>query len=421
VAIMHLLVVDSAPPSLFVAAQSLSAMPGFSDLKLVVLTRHPEKFAPQSRIPTEFVKCSFATEAEITAAIAPFVRGLCGVVCRQDGSIQYLRKLVPLLPKDILVSTPESLARSTNKQLMRESFARHCPDLTPSFIEIYDDSSETITKVEQSVGYPVIVKPANLMSSFLIQSCRNREQLEKAVPNIFGQIKEVYSRESRKDRPQVIVESYLEGDFYSVDAYVMNEGEVYFCPPVAYIPAEKIGVDDFCLYKRFVPTELDKARIASVNEATAKGIQALGLTHTSTHVELVLTKQGWKIIEIGPRLGRFRHVMYKLAYGIDHSLNDMLIHVGQKPKIHDTLLAFCSAYSIYPDREGTLREIEHIEELKNHPLIQSIQIYATPGDACVFAKNGGRALAQFVVASDNKEAFDELTEFIGKQVHAVVD
>lgn len=418
-----MLVVNHIVGNLVAAVDQMRQTKEFANLEIIVITDRPDfsdKYSRHIRVE-QIIHCDFQDEKDIADKLAPFRQNICGVICRGDRHIQYLRKIVPFLPPQVLAATPESLANSTNKRLMRTSFAKHYPEITPKFLQVLDDSAETLKAIEAQMPYPLIIKPANLFSSLLIQVCNNRAQLKQALGEVFREIRKTYRLRDIHESPQVIIEDYLEGDFYSIDAYAMELGEIYFCPPVSYVPASQIGIDDFSLYKRFIPTRLSDTQIEEANQAVRKALVAVGLTHSTAHVELVLTAQGWKIIEIGPRLGRFRFLMYKLGYGIDHSLNDLKIHLGIKPDIPETLLQHCSAYSIYATQEGILKKIYGIEFLKGLPELKSLKLYSEKGDDCRFAKHGGHAILEFVVACKSLKRFKELTQRIERGVYADID
>ncbi|HEY1645203.1 MAG TPA: hypothetical protein VGF75_02345, partial [Candidatus Saccharimonadales bacterium] len=201
----------------------------------------------------------------------------------------------------------------------------------------------------------------------------------------------------------------------------LGDGEIYVCPPVAYIPAKQIGIDDFFLFKRFMPTKLSASEIEGANGVTKKAIKAVGLEYSSAHVELVLTKNGWRVIELGPRLGRFRDRMYGLSYGIDHSLNDVKLHLGLKPEINTKLIRYSAAYSIYPHHEGKLTAIKGLDKVIGSPYLQWHKVFAEPGKQVAFAKHGGHALAELLIASEDKSEFDKLANEIEQHVYAKVD
>lgn len=387
--------------------------------KLVLITSNPDKYKPSSNL--EVVETDYSEES-IKKALAPYKSSLKAVICRGDKYIQFLCKLVPHLPHGVPVSSEDSLKAATNKRLMRQSFAHKYPEITPSFLKIKDAAADTLDAIEQKVGYPLVIKPASLASSLMIQRCDNRQDLSSALTDTFAKLTQIYKDEDRHELPEVIVESYLEGELYSIDSYVRQPGTITHCPPVRYISANQMGIDDFFLYKRWVPTDLSGQDIEAMQTSVSKAIDALGLQFSSTHTEVIKTKDGWKIIELGPRLGRFRNIMYREAYGIDHGYNDVLVHLDKAPDIQLSRHSNCAAYSIYPYEEGILKEVACLGDIDKN--VKSRVVYLDQnfviGQAVRRAKNGGHALVEIIISNDNKKQFDQDCKWIEQNIKAVV-
>lgn len=413
----YLLVINQVPPPILADPTCIGKLQGQQDVRMLVLTQTPEKYQDNNVV---VVACDLTLPATISKALEPYIHEIVGVFSTGETNVQYLQAVIPLLPKSLRVASVESLAICTNKRAMREAFMKHYPEITPQFIKVQNGSDATITELEQRITYPVIIKPASLASSMLIRVCRDRQSLQAGLQETFAVIADIYQHERRQTEPEVIVEEYLEGELYSIDAYATGADEtVYVCPPVYYMSNKQRGWDDFSLYKRVVPTTLSEQQIAEANATAIKAIRATGLTYSSAHVELIFTNNGWKIIELGPRIGRYRHRMYAHAYGINHYLNDIRIHLGLEPIIPDTLQKYCAAYSIYPEQEGILQEITGLDYLQHNPAIASYSIRTQPGELCKFAKNGGKIVVEFYVVSEDKRAFDDAVSYVEQHVNAI--
>lgn len=419
----YLLIIDHLVDSIFLATEKLRIeYPEYAHLKLILIAGNSSKYK-QHRFKdkvTHILNCDFDNRESIAAVLSPYVDNIVAVVCRGDKQVQYLRRVIPMLPKKLLLASVEALETSTNKKLMRKVFTANHPQITPKYIQVSDASDASIRQVMQHMDFPVIIKPTQLASSLLIQSCADQDALTRDLQRTFASIAEIYKKEERMEQPQVIVEEYLQGDFYSIDAYVDADGVVACCPPIAYIPAKQIGIDDFFLYKRFLPTNLTPEQVTDANQATKQAILAIGLRNSTAHVEMVLTSRGWKIIELGPRVGRFRQDMYMYGYKIDHSYNDIKIHLGLPMNIPTQLVNYVAAYSIYPDREGELIELAGWEELMGNSLVVSKRLFAQPGDLCRPAKFGGHALAELIIACEDQQAFFDLVNYVETHVKAVL-
>ncbi len=395
-----------------------NTLEGFAGLQPLIISMKSQKYAGHGLL---VIDCDLTSTEAIAEAIAPYKKDIVGVFCAGETNIQYLRHAIPALPANVRVASTQALADSTNKRAMREDFRTHYPEITPQFLQVRDVSEETIAKLEKTVQYPVIIKPASLASSMLIRVCRDHSELASGLQETFAVIEGIYKHENRETNPEVIVEEYLEGDLYSVDVYTAEPGITYFCPPVYYVANKQRGWDDFSLYKRVMPTGLTEAQIADINDTAHKAVQAVGLTYSSAHVELILTKRGWKIIELGPRIGRYRHRMYMHAYGINHYLNDVRVHLGLKPNIPTQLKKYCAAYSIYPENEGVIREINGLDYLQNNPAIASYDVRAKVGETSKLAKNGGKIVVEFYVVSEDKQAFDDAVRYVEQHVNVITE
>ena len=347
------------------------------------------------------------------------------VLCRGDKYVQYLRKVLPYLPQTVRVASSKSLEITTNKRMMRQAFEQYAPEITPGYLKVTDAEEETLQSVSARLKYPVIVKPASLASSLMIQRCNDEESLRTVLSEVFSKLEAIYSAEGRAEPAEVIVEEFLVGSFYSIDAYSMQSGDVYYTPIIEYLPAESMGINDFFLYKRWTDTRLSRSEVLAAQATVRKSIEAVGLEHSSVHAELVRTKDGWKIIEIGPRIGRFRNIMYKSAFGIDHGYNDLLIHLGIKPLLtmSNKTLNYVAAYSIYPTKEGILKEIHGLDMIeKNIPTLNYLNISnSKTGEYVRFARNGGHALAEIVFSCETKAEYDIACKWFDENVFAIVE
>lgn len=419
----YLLIVDYLVGSIFTAVDKLKQdYSEYADIELLLITNDAAKQTNQEWLSklSGVLLCDFANSPSIEQALSQYKDRVVGVICRGDKQVQYLRRITPYLPKNLLLADPEVLLVSTNKKMMRAAFTKLYPEITPQYVEVSDDSATSISTIVNHLNFPVIIKPAQLASSLLIQSCFNVEELTTHLRHTFSAIAEIYHHEERLETPQLIVEEYLEGDFYSVDTYTDESGHTYFCPLIAYIPAKKLGIDDFFLYKRFLPVELSEEEVQDGQLTASKAIQAIGLRNSTAHIELVLTKNGWKIIELGPRVGRFRQDMYFYGYGIDHSYNDIKIHLGLVPTVPNLLQKYVAAYSIYPDKSGQLVALHGWEKLCDLPQVVVSKLFAKPQQFYQQAKNGGHALAEFTVACSSQDEYTKVTQWIEKHVYAEV-
>lgn len=336
----------------------------------------------------------------IAEALAPYQAQLCAITCRSES---YMARFIEVIPHVPYLRTPstESLTWATDKLEMRRRFKLLAKKFTPQYSVVKENTKSERKRVIEKIGFPMIVKPTNLAQSLLVTICYHEEDLEKSLRSAFRKIKKIYAENGRIEVPQIIVEQYMEGDMYSVDAYVNSRGFVYFCPMVRVLTGKNIGHDDFFNYLHMSPTNLKQASILRAHEAAEAGIHALGLRNTTAHVELMKIDDDWKLIEIGPRVGGFRDKLHRLSCDIDHSLNDILIRLPKKPIIPKKCKGYAATMKWYAKKEGTLTKLRGMKRSQLLKSFVDISINKKIGDTCTFAKNGGKAV--FTITLYNAE------------------
>jgi len=358
----------------------------------------------------------FSKPGKIAEALLPYQNEMLAITCRAESHMTKFAAVIPHVPYLRTPST-ESLEWATDKLKMRRRFALYDKKNTPKFTLVKDNSKGERTRIKEKIGFPLIVKPANLAQSLLVTICYHEEELESALRTTFRKIKKLYGENKRGEIPNVMVEEYMEGDMYSVDAYVNGRGQIYFCPMVRVKTGRDIGHDDFYNYLHMTPTALKKTTIERAHAVAETGIHALGLRNITAHVELMKVDDEWKIIEIGPRIGGFRHKLHELSCDIDHSLNDILIRIPKKPIIPKKCKGFAATLKWFPKTEGRITKLKGIKKIRELTSLVDMSVSKKVGDRCHFAKNGGKAV--FTVTLYNKERAKLLADI--RRVEKLID
>ena len=362
------------------------------------------------------VECDFTVPARIAEALAPYQDQMCAITCRADKNIARFIKIIPHVPY-LRTPTTESLRWATDKLEMRRRFALLAKKYTPKYAVVKENTKKERKRVIDKIRFPMILKPTNLAESFLVHICYHEEDLKKAIEVTHRRIKRIYVENRRIEEPRIMVEEFMEGDMYSVDAYVNGKGTVYFCPMVRVITGKNVGRDDFSNYIHLSPTGLKKRSIERAHEAAVAGIHALGLRSTTTHVELIKIDDEWKLIEIGPRIGGFRERIHALSCDIDHSLNDVLVRLPKKPIIPKKCKGFAATLKWYPKKEGRISAIKGIKRCQELASFVELKMIKKVGELCQSARHGGKAV--FTITLYNAERAKLLADI--RRVEQLVD
>ena len=299
--------------------------------------------------------------------------------------------------------TIESIKKSTDKMKMRKAFYKYDPNMIPKFM--LTKSKNDLELISKKIGFPCILKPAHLSKSRLVTVSRNKDELRKNLDNTFNVIGKVYKKWKIKPEPLVLAEEMMIGKMYSMDACIDSKQKIYFTPIVDLITARDIGIDDFHHYARILPSDLNNNDIKKARSIAKKGIIALGLKNSVAHIELIKTKKGWKIVEIGSRMGGYRNKMLKISYGIEYFKNYFLIRLNKKPVFKNKLIAYSTVLEFFPEKEGYLKSIKGIRKIRKLASFSEMKINSKIGDFVGFAKNGYLNILYVLLGNKNKEIF----------------
>ena len=367
----------------------------------VLLIRHSrKKVRKTSESVNILVECDTSDPKAIAKVLRPYRDRIFVISCRSESAMSIFARVLPHVPY-VRTPTSESILWASDKLLMRRNFATYDKSITPKYAKVKDASKKEIKRIGEKIGFPLVVKPANLAWSMLVTVCYHEEELEKSIKAAFRKIRKIYAENDRIKEPELIVEQYMDGDMYSVDGYVTSRGRVYNCPIVRVVTGRSIGHDDFYNYMHTTIHSLKPSSVHRANEAVKKGVHALGLRSTSFHAEVIKIDDEWKIVEIGARVGGFRHKIYELSYGINHALNDILIRVPRKIHIPKRRRGYTTVLKYYPEKEGIITELKGIKKIQELKSFHSIVVDKKVGDRAKFAKNGGKEV--FHVTLFNKD------------------
>jgi len=398
-----ILTINTVEPALVEAVKTLSRKMG-RDLKgLSLVHTGYAGFAGRPKDGSglfEEVICDFDNPDELQQALKPYASRLLAVTCRYEDAMHRLRQVVPFVP---YVNTPSetSLLWSTEKPLMRDRLSNYDKKLTPLYQYMEESDLPKLKELVKGFAYPLIVKPSDLQDALLVTECDTEQQLKDCLVHTFKVIQDVYARKHRNVKPSVLVEEMMQGEMYSTDAYVMPDGEVFCLPIVKVITAHSLGLPGFYSYRHIVPTGLPQSEIDGAFAASTASIKALNLRSTTTHIELFRTPQGWKIIEVGARIGGYREPLYREAYGIQHFYNDLAVRVGIKPTMPGKPISHAAGINIYADEEGEIISIEGLEQARQLDSVVYLSLHAKAGNIALFANNGGQLIVDGILSNQD--------------------
>ncbi len=364
----------------------------------------------------EEIIVDFSDDAALRKATKPLENRLLHVACDSEGGQLYFKKVIPHVPY-VYTPTESSLDYATDKGKMRELLLSFDSTISPKAISVHDATSGSIEKVINELSFPLIVKPANLAASILVNKVHDKEELGQVLERSFSSLNEIYSEHRGLGDIKMVVEEFVEGDLYSTDAYVDASGNVYVLPFIHFQNGTMVGMEGYQVYQTETHLTLSEEEITQGFATAKKAVHAIGLRSSVAHIELFHHKEnGWKVVELGARPGGWRQEMYGVSYGINHAYNVLLIKVGLKPEMPERLLTHSATFRIHTPEAGILESITGLDEARKHPYMDVLRVEAKPGDKVLPSTHGGEVVVEGMMHHDNHEELNRIIKDVRSMI-----
>lgn len=260
----------------------------------------------------------------------------------------------------LVANSMESIAKSSNKHLMREAFDKNGDPSPRSYLATSDDQSEEIAS---KLRFPIIVKPTDRSGSRGITRLDSPKGITEALRAAFE-----ISWEHK-----AVVEEFVVGEEFSVE-YLSWQGEHHFLQLTKKFTT---GAPHFIETGHFEPAVVSASMLERVRHVVEHALDTLGVKYGASHSEILIDSQGrpW-IVEIGGRMGGdcIGSDLVQLSTGIDFVGAVVDVALGQVPDLvprHEERLS-AIRFVFNHDDVCALRDLEahHPELLVRHSGIE---------------------------------------------------
>ncbi|MFJ7979847.1 ATP-grasp domain-containing protein [Lysinibacillus xylanilyticus] len=217
--------------------------------------------------------------------------------------------------------------------------------------------------VPNNLGFPLIVKSPKSTGSKDVLLANDTGQLEKHLSHL----------RSKNPGETVMVEEYIEGPQYLVEALVYNR------------QANVIGIieQEITQGKRFIITgygvlvKAPKEIQTGLEEVLQSIVKEFNIENGALHLELRLTKNGWKLIEINPRIsGGAMNTMLHAAFGFNLVEETLKLFLGERPDIKPKHRKFVYTKYVIVESKGILEKVIGRNRATNSPGV--VEVYVKP-------------------------------------------
>lgn len=279
----------------------------------------------------------------------------------------------------------ETALKATDKEEMIHAFEKH-NIACPWHYSVIDEND--IKNIINKISFPCIFKPSDNSGSRGVSLVKDASEIEKAFTH-----SKVNSKSGR-----IIIEEFMIGPEVSVEI-LMIDGKEYV---LAVTDKLTTGSPHFVELGHSEQSKLDLEEIELIKCLAVDAMKAVGITNGPGHVEIILTKDGPKIVELGARLGGdfITSDLVPLSTGIDMMGAVLQIACGEKPNIQ-ALFNKGSAIRFIIADEGTITSINGLDEAKRMPGVVKVELLKKIGDKISPLCSSLDRLGYVITQSDN--------------------
>lgn len=284
-----------------------------------------------------------------------------------------------------LVGVSEDTAlKATDKAVMRQCLLEHKVPV-PRFYKVADQ--QQYEEAAASFTCPFVVKPADNSGSRGIVLVEDPSDTD-AVFSAYA-----YSRRHSRNG-NVVVEEYMSGPEVSVETLSVNGN----CTVVQITDKLTTGAPHFVEMGHSQPSRLPPETTEQIRQVVIAANKAIGIENGPSHTEVIVTKDGPKIVEIGARLGGdcITTHLVPLSTGVNMVESCIRIALGETPDLTQKFQKG-SAIRYFPQHAGKVIAIHGVNAAAALDGIRQISIVHGVGEI-VGQIDSSAARMGFVVA-----------------------
>lgn len=280
----------------------------------------------------------------------------------------------------------ETALKATNKAEMRKALQLNNVPIPKFYVVSNKDEYKDVVK---QFNVPFIVKPADSSGSrgiFEVKDIHNEDLIVEAYEYCHP-----FSRVG-----DVVVEEYMEGPEVSVETLTVN-GE---CHVIQITDKLTTGAPHYVEMGHSQPTMLSNEIAEQISKVAKAANKAIGIKNGPSHTEIIVTKEGPKIVELGARLGgdNITTHLVPLSTGVNMVECCIKIALGEIPDIKKKWNKG-SAIRYFEQHAGVIDSIEGIDKAEEIDGVQQISIVHGVGEKVTEINSSGERMG-FVIAQD---------------------
>ncbi|MFP4179868.1 MAG: ATP-grasp domain-containing protein [Spirochaetaceae bacterium] len=302
---------------------------------------------------------------------------------------------------DLPGMSPETAKGASDKVRMRRIFAQKGVP-APSFVQILPE--EGVRERTRELSFPLVVKPVDNMGSRGVRRVETCVELEEAA------------EEARRSSfsGNVIVEEYIDGSEFSIDALVEG-GEIritgFADRIIRFSPY-------FVEMGHTLPSVVEPSLQEAVESTFKRAVSALGITEGAAKGDVKWNGKEAVVGEVAARLsgGYMSGWTFPYATGVDLTGAALNISVGLPAGNLDPVVKRVSAERAFISIPGTVAALEGRDKARAMSGVKKLFVRVSPGEEVRFPTNNVEKCGNIIAVDESRERACQRAEKAARQV-----
>lgn len=305
-----------------------------------------------------------------------------------DGAITFWEDDIPLLAKICsefkLIGNDYTASINTRDKFKMQEVFENCG--LPFIQQYLLKNSADLEQAMKKIGFPAIIKPVYGSDSQFVIKVTDPQETHEAYRYVLKNCTPEYDPIYKYNKKLFVYQEYIEGHEFSMECYIQHG-----VPHIVGIH-EKTAMDMpfFQETGDYIPPRISEEQTQQLTITTEAALIVLGVVNSLAHIEIKLTENGPKVIEVASRMGgdyTYESILQVYNFDLIKASCEIALGINVKDKPKEPKYYVKGKFFI-PKTSGIITKISGSGTMKNNKNIIDYFLFKKVGDKILVPPDG---------------------------------